>query len=366
MFQGFYDGKKVFVTGHTGFKGAWLTLWLKELGAEVHGYSWPAPTTPSLHELLAGKACARETIDDIRNLAALKQAVQTCQPDILFHLAAQPIVRRSYADPMETFTINGTGTANVLEAVRQLELSCAIVAVTSDKCYENQGWDFGYRESDPMGGHDVYSMSKGVSELVVQSWRRSFFEVNPKLGQVATARAGNVIGGGDYAEDRLVPDCIRSLMHAQPVGIRNPAATRPWQHVLDCLSGYLWLGARLGAAAKPSPLAGAFNFGPGLQANVPVSKVVEEALKWWPGTWQNTSETAAPKEAKLLNLSIDKAARQLGWFPTWELEQAVEYTVRWYHERHVAKNSDMAGYSHAQIRQFCQAAQSKRQAWAVS
>jgi CDP-glucose 4,6-dehydratase len=364
MFLGFYSGKKVLVTGHTGFKGAWLSLWLRELGAAVFGYSWPAPTQPSLHELVAGQVFAGECIEDIRNLAALKQWLGDVRPDVVFHLAAQPLVRRSYAEPLETFAINTIGTANLLEAVRQSELPCAVVVVTSDKCYENQGWDHGYRENDPMGGHDVYSMSKGAAELVVQSWRRSFFEGNPKLGPVATARAGNVIGGGDYAEDRLVPDCIRALMAGQSIAIRNPHSTRPWQHVLDCLSGYLWLGARLATAPKSSPLANAFNFGPGLQANVPVSDVVELLLKSWPGKWHLTGEVTAAKEAKLLNLAIDKAARQLNWFPTWNLEQAIENTVRWYHQRHAGGRADMAAFSREQIHQFTQAAREAGAAWA--
>jgi len=365
MFRGCYQGKKVLVTGHTGFKGAWLSFWLHELGAAVSGYSWPAPTQPNFYELIAKEVFTREWIEDIRNLGVLKQALQQTTPDFVFHLAAQALVRRSYAEPLETFTINATGTAKLLEAIRQLELPCTVVVVTSDKCYENQGWDFGYREGDPMGGHDVYSMSKGAAELVVQSWRRAFFECNARLGQVASARAGNVIGGGDYADDRLVPDCVRSLMAGQSVGIRNPTATRPWQHVLDCLSGYLWLGASLAAAAKPSPLASAFNFGPGLQANLPVAAVVDLVLKWWPGKWHVTPETAPLKEAKLLNLAIDKATRQLGWFPTWTLELAIEHTIRWYYQRHVERNSDMLDLSRRQIQQFCQAAIAQHAAWTL-
>lgn len=364
MFHGYYQGKRVLVTGHTGFKGGWLSLWLSELGARVYGYGWPAPTQPSLFELLGPAVFAGQRIEDIRNFSAFKAFLGEVRPDLVFHLAAQALVRRSYAEPLETLSINTLGTANVLEAIKQLELPCAVVVVTSDKCYENQSWDYGYRESDPMGGHDVYSMSKGAAELIVQSWRRAFFAVNPKLGPVATARAGNVIGGGDYAADRLVPDCIRALQSGQSIAIRNPAATRPWQHVLDCLSGYLWLGAKVALAGKSSPLADAFNFGPGLQANVPVARLVELILREWPGQWHQVAEAAPAAEAKLLCLSIDKAARQLAWFPTWGLEQAIEQTVRWYRERHMAGKANMVEYSRQQIAAFVQAARTKGLAWA--
>lgn len=364
MFADYYHGKSVLVTGHTGFKGSWLCLWLKELGARVAGYGWPAPTNPSHYELIHQATFTQECNDDIRNLESLRRTLRETAPAVVFHLAAQPLVRRSYADPLDTFTINTVGTANVLEAVRQLELPCTVVVISSDKCYENQGWEFGYREIDPLGGHDVYSMSKGAAELVVQSWRRSFFLPNPKLGQVATARAGNVIGGGDYAEDRLVPDCIRSLIAGQSIAIRNPKATRPWQHVLDCLSGYLWLGARLAQAGRSSPLASAFNFGPGAQANQPVSTLVEGILKQWPGQWHLVNEGQAPHEAGRLNLSIDKAAHLLNWHPTWSLNEALEQTVRWYHHRHALNHPDMPGFSRSQIQAFAQTAQIKQIAWA--
>src|SRR6185503_11801912 len=217
MFQGFYQGKRVLVTGHTSFKGAWLTLWLHRLGAEVWGVSLPPPTVPNLHEIIKGQAFAGEIECDIRNLEALSAAVAKAKPEVIFHLAAQPIVRRSYAEPLETFATNAVGTANLLECVRRAELPCLLIIITSDKCYENREWEFAYRENDPLGGHDVYSMSKAASELVAQSWNKSFFVPNPKLGPVVTVRAGNVIGGGDYAADRIVPDCVRALRDKKPI-----------------------------------------------------------------------------------------------------------------------------------------------------
>ena len=363
MFHGFYQGRRVLVTGHTGFKGGWLCLWLQALGARVSAFSLPPPTQPSLYELLDPAAFEQERLADLRNFEALAQTLRQTQPEIVFHLAAQALVRRSYREPLETFAINALGTAHLLEALRQMESPAAVVVVTSDKCYENQGWDFAYRENDALGGHDVYSMSKAAAELVTQAWRRSFFDPNPALGPVASARAGNVIGGGDYAEDRLIPDCVRALLQQRPIGLRNPSATRPWQHVLDCLSGYLWLGARLATAGRPNPLADAFNFGPGPQANVPVQTVVELFLQHWPGQWERRQENAPPKEAPLLNLSIDKAVRRLDWRPVWDLPEAVAHTARWYHERHVAHNPDMAAWSRQQIHQYCADAATRGAVW---
>ncbi len=363
MFDGFYRDKRILVTGHTGFKGGWLSLWLKQLGASVWGAGLPAPTTPSLHELIRTHAFAGDIHCDVSQFGQVEAAIAESRPNLIFHMAAQPLVRRSYAEPLDTLMTNAIGTAHLLEAVRRSESPCSVVVITTDKCYENQNWDHGYRESDPLGGHDVYSMSKAAAELIVQSWRKSFFQPNPKLGPVATARAGNVIGGGDYAEDRIVPDCVRALLGQQPIRVRNPAATRPWQHVLDCLSGYLWLGARLTQGGKNSSLAGAFNFGPGVQANVPVRDLVEAILKHWPGRWEQMGDGNAPHEASKLNLAIDKAAAQLQWFPTWDFREAIEQTVVWYHQRHAASNPDMLAYSLAQIDTFTSAAKTKRLAW---
>ncbi|MHB8519336.1 MAG: CDP-glucose 4,6-dehydratase [Limisphaerales bacterium] len=363
MFERFYAGKRVLVTGHTGFKGGWLSLWLAKLGASVWGLARKPPTNPNLHEVIAAGTFEGQFDCDIRNGPALTEAVARVAPEVIFHLAAQPLVRRSYADPVETMETNVLGTVQVMEAVRRAELPCTLVVVTSDKCYENRGWEFGYRENDPLGGHDVYSTSKAAAELVVQAWRKSFFTPNPKLGPVASARGGNVIGGGDYAEDRIVPDAVRALLEERPIPLRNPAATRPWQHVLDCLSGYLWLGARLGRAGKDSALAGAFNFGPGVQAEVPVARLAAEILRHWPGECRDVSKPGAPHEARTLTLAIDKAAALLEWFPTWEFSEAIRQTVAWYRARHVDKNSDMRAFSLAQIETFSEAAARKQLAW---
>jgi len=364
MFRGYYDGTSVLVTGHTGFKGGWLSLWLSELGAKVHGVSLPAPTKPSFHELLPPDVFASQTECDIRDLRRLGEAVIRARPRVLFHLAAQPLVRRSYAEPMETLETNVLGTANILEAVRRAELPCVVVVVTSDKCYENREWNYAYRENDPLGGHDVYSMSKAAAELVAQAWNKSFFLPDEKLGPVVTARAGNVIGGGDYAEDRLVPDCVRSLMAGKPIAVRNPDAVRPWQHVLESLSGYLWLGARVGREGKTSEAAAAFNFGPEPAARQPVRRLVEEILKVWPGSWTDASDPGSPHEAKLLSLSVEKAAAVLGWSPVWGFKEAIGRTVSWYYERHARRNPDMAGYSRGQIEMYWADAAAKGLRWA--
>jgi CDP-glucose 4,6-dehydratase len=366
MFNGYYQGKRVLVTGHTGFKGGWLSLWLKQLGASVWGISLPAPTDPNLHELIRGHAFAGEIECDIRNLEALTAAVKKVQPQVVFHLAAQPIVRRSYTEPLETFQTNALGTAHLLEALRRLKWNCLTLVITSDKCYENREWEFAYRENDALGGHDIYSMSKAATELVAQAWNRSFFEPDAALGPVATVRAGNVIGGGDYAADRIVPDCIRALADKKPILVRNPAAVRPWQHVLECLSGYLWLAARLAAAGKQSPLAGPFNFGPEPSARQPVRRLVEEILGIWPGEWVDGSQPGSVHEARLLSLSIEKAGGLLGWLPAWEFQEAVRRTVQWYHRRHVSNTPDLLQFSQSQIADYTEAARSKRLAWAAA
>lgn len=364
MFGNFYTGKRVLVTGHSGFKGGWLALWLNHLGASVWGLGLQPPTSPNFYELIRDRIFEGEINCDIRQAKPLLEAIQRINPDLIFHLAAQALVGRSYAEPLETLETNVLGTAYLLDSIRQLGLSCALVVVTSDKCYENRQWDFGYREIDPLGGHDVYSMSKAAAELVAQSWRRAFFLPNTRLGNLATARAGNVIGGGDYAQDRLVPDCIRALLANQPIPVRNPLATRPWQHVLDCLSGYLWLGARLAQTDKNSPLASGFNFGPGPQANRSVAELVQEILSLWPGQWLDASNAQAPHEAKSLNLTIDKAASLLQWTPNWDLREAIHHTIAWYKKRHVEGYSDMTKYSRGQIDAYCSSAHAKHLIWA--
>jgi len=366
-FNNFYAGRRALVTGHTGFKGGWLSLWLSKLGAKVGGISLEAPTDPNFYEIIRPGVFAWEQKCDVCDLKALGSAINQWKPDIIFHMAAQSLVRRSYANPVETFETNALGTAHLLEAVRCNELPCPVIVITTDKCYENHGGECGYRETDPLGGHDVYSMSKAAAELVVQSWRKSFFLLDPKLGNVASVRAGNVIGGGDYAGDRIVPDCIRALQAGRPILVRNPSATRPWQHVLDCLSGYLWLGACLAGAEKQSPLASAFNFGPGADSNLPVRKLVNEILKIWPGRWEQINEPNAPREAGKLNLDIGKAAELLQWFPTWSFTEAIQKTIVWYHERHaMGKNPDMLNFSLGQIDAFTAAAAARQIRWAQS
>jgi len=359
-----YASRRVFVTGHTGFKGGWLSLWLQKLGAQVVGFSLPPAAPPNLHGTLGEKVFTREIFGDIRHAGTVAEAVRAAQPDFIFHLAAQPLVRLSYAQPVETFEVNVMGTVRLLEAIRAAGLRCPVLVATSDKCYENRGWERGYREADPLGGHDIYSMSKAATELVAQSWRRSFFQTDARLGPLATMRAGNVIGGGDYAADRIVPDCVRALLAGQPIGIRSPQATRPWQHVLDCLSGYLWLGAKLAGPTPEARLADAFNFGPDARSNQPVAALVREFLHHWPGEWRDESHADAPHEANFLHLNTDRAAQWLGWVPTWDFAAAVRETARWYHARHGA-GADMAAFSRAQIAAFTAAAANQRQPWAL-
>jgi len=366
MFASFYKGKRVLVTGHTGFKGGWLSLWLNKLGGSVWGVSLTPPTHPNLHEVIKTDALDGEIQCDVRDLGALAAAVKQIRPQVVFHLAAQPIVRLSYSEPMETLHTNAVGTANLLESVRRAELPCTVIVITSDKCYENREWEFAYRETDNIGGHDVYSMSKAAAELVAQAWNKSFFIPNPKLGPVATVRAGNVIGGGDYALDRIVPDCVRALMAGKPVLVRNPSAVRPWQHVLECLSGYLWLGARLSQESKTSDLAGPFNFGPQTSSRQPVSRLVGEILKLWPGKWLDGSDPKSPHEARLLSLSIEKAGALLGWYPVWDFTETIRRSVAWYYARHEEKKTDMLEFSHRQIDDYAKAAAAENLAWTRS
>jgi CDP-glucose 4,6-dehydratase len=363
MFDDYYQARRVLVTGHTGFKGGWLSLWLKKLGAEVWGLSLPPPTEPNLYEIIQPGTFAGEIECDIRQFEPLAAALNKTRPEIVFHLAAQPIVRHSYVAPLDTFQTNAAGTANLLESVRRAELSCSVVVITSDKCYENREWEFAYRENDPLGGHDIYSMSKAATELVVQAWRRSFFAPNPRLGALATVRAGNVIGGGDYGADRIVPDCVRALTEGKPVLVRNPSAVRPWQHVFECLSGYLLLGARLGREGRSSPLASAFNFGPEPSAQQTVRRLVEEILTSWRGEWVDGSDPKGPHEANRLSLSIEKAAALLSWYPCWDFSEAVQRSVAWYFQRHVQRDAQMLEFSSRQIDDYLEAARRKNLAW---
>ena len=331
-FQSAFRNKNVLITGHTGFKGSWLSLWLDSLGAKVCGYSLPALPTSNFRGSNIAGILARHIEADIRDYRSLKKCLREFAPDFIFHLAAQSLVRESYRHPRETFDANVGGTVNLLEAVRELNRPCAVVVVTSDKCYENTGKANGYREGDPMGGHDPYSASKGAVEIITSSYRRSFFLPGcGKLGvKLASARSGNVIGGGDWAQDRIMPDCISSLAGNAPIHVRNPTAIRPWQHVLEPLSGYLLLAAKL-AGKNGKEFSEAWNFGPSARSMHPVKDLVEETIKCWgQGSWRDMSDKNAPHEAACLTLSSEKARRRLGWRNVWDFTRAVEKTVSWY------------------------------------
>jgi CDP-glucose 4,6-dehydratase len=324
-FGDIYRGKRVLVTGHTGFKGSWLTLWLHELGAEVTGIALPPETQPNHWELLG--LVVNEHRLDIRDYEALKRVFLAAQPEIVFHLAAQPLVRRSYREPLDTWATNVMGTANVLEACRHTPSVRAIVAITTDKCYENRERPWGYRENDRLGGHDPYSASKAGSELVAASYRSSFFNAEPPP-LLATARAGNVIGGGDWSEDRLIPDLVRAVALNQSLEIRSPLATRPWQHVLESLSGYLLLGQRLLQGDKA--YAEAWNFGPESEGNRTVSEVLGKLNGQWMNMRWHVTEKPQPHEATLLYLDSTKARSKLLWQPVWSLDAALAKTADWY------------------------------------
>ena len=331
LFGGCYFGKKVFLTGHTGFKGSWAALWLTKLGAEVTGFALEAPTNPNHLDLL--NLDIKSIIGDIRDAKALSEAMIDARPDVVIHMAAQPLVRYSYDEPVETFETNVMGTVNLLEACRKVPSIRAIINITTDKCYENKEWLWGYRENDPMGGYDPYSASKGCAELVASSYRNSFFN-NDDYGKkhntlLASVRAGNVIGGGDWALDRLIPDIIRATVNKEKVEIRSPRATRPWQHVLEPISGYLALGQKL--IEGEISFAEAWNFGPEDSSVVDVENVVKSVKKHWDTFEYIINEQAANlHEAKLLKLDSSKAAFKLGWKSSWSYEQAFERTILWY------------------------------------
>ncbi|MCX7872054.1 MAG: CDP-glucose 4,6-dehydratase [Verrucomicrobiae bacterium] len=363
MFNNIYKDKVVLVTGHTGFKGGWLSLWLNELGAKVWGFSNGVPTEPSFYEILDRRIFAGEINGDISNCESIRSAIKKIKPDFIFHLAAQSLVRVGYEKPLETVHTNIIGTVNLLESVRIENIPCDILVITSDKCYENRGWEYGYREVDALGGYDPYSASKAAAEIVTHAWYRSYFMEESRLGKIATGRAGNVIGGGDYAKDRIVPDAVRALIAGKPIPVRNPDATRPWQHVLDCLSGYLWLGACLQKSDKGSQYVGAFNFGPPLASNRTVKELVEEILKTWHGEWRHVEEKNAPHEATYLYVASDKAFNVLKWKSTWDFAKSVYQSADWYLRRHQIKESQMMGYSIHQIEQYCDDARRTGQVW---
>jgi len=347
----FWCGKRVFLTGHTGFKGSWLSLWLQSLGAEVHGLALEPPSTPNLFTVAqVATGMASHTHGDIRDLATVQNALKAARPEIVIHMAAQALVRVSYAEPVETYATNVMGTVHVLESARHTSSVKAIVVVTTDKCYDNKEWPWGYRENEPMGGHDPYSNSKGCAELVTSAYRNSFLQTSGIA--VGSARAGNVIGGGDWAADRLLPDILRAFEQNKPVTIRNPHATRPWQHVLEPLSGYLTLAEHL--YKQGQAYAEGWNFGPKDDDARPVKWIVAHMVNSWGkgASWQHDGGVH-PHEANYLKLDISKARARLGWQPRWSLATALEFITSW-HQAYLA-NNDMKKLCQAQIQQYSSA-----------
>jgi CDP-glucose 4,6-dehydratase len=359
MFGGFYHGRRVLVTGDTGFKGSWLCLWLRSLGATVSGFALPPATSPALPGVFGLERLVEHRDGDLRDAAAVSAAIAAARPEVVFHLAAQPLVRASYADPKGTFDVNVGGTVNVLEAIRASRSVQAAVIVTTDKCYENREWCWGYRESDALGGHDPYSASKGAAEIAVASWRRSFFASGPC---VASARAGNVIGGGDWAKDRIVTDFVESIRAGRSLALRNPQATRPWQHVLEPLSAYLHLAWRL-ASEGGRAYADAWNFGPDDASVITVEELARALVAaWGSGEVVVAPQSGAPHEAGLLKLDCSKASHRLGWRPTWDVREAIQRTVDWY--RSFYAGGDAAALAAAQIDAYAASAAGRGQAWA--
>jgi len=340
MFNNIFKDKKVLITGHTGFKGSWLSIWLKELGADVIGYALDPYTKQDNFNKSNISDHITDIRGDVRDFIKLKETFTKYKPEFVFHLAAQPLVKESYNFPKETYDINISGTVNLLEACRHSESVKVIVNVTSDKCYENREWIWGYRENDPMGGFDPYSASKGCSELVTSSYRNSFFNPDKysKHGKsLSTVRAGNVIGGGDWAKDRIIPDCIRSLQNNKDILIRNPKAIRPWQFVLEPLCGYLLLAKRM--HEEPTEYAGAWNFGPEASSVVSVKSIVQMVIKeWGKGNWYPESQKNKPHEASLLALDINKAKHILNWKPVYNVDIAIKETIAWYKKYSTNKN----------------------------
>lgn len=345
---GQYNKLKVFVTGHTGFKGSWLTLWLNFLGAEVCGYALEPNTKPSMFEVLNLQDKCKSVIGNILDTEKLEKAMSEFKPDIIFHLAAQPLVRLSYAEPVLTYQTNVIGSLNVLEAARKCPSVKAFVNITTDKCYENKEVARGYTENEPMGGYDMYSSSKGCVEIMSSSFRRSFLK-DGKPYAMATARAGNVIGGGDWALDRLIPDCVRFINENKPIEIRNPVAVRPWQHVLEPLSGYLLLGQKL--LEEGSKFAEGFNFGPNEESILTVAEVAKRVAKYYGKGEVVVGEKSPLHEANLLMLNIEKAKSVLNWTPTYSADEAIKETVEWY-KRFYEGGENMLEFTVSQIKDF--------------
>jgi CDP-glucose 4,6-dehydratase len=362
MFQGIYKGARVLVLGHTGFKGSWLAFWLLEQGAEVAGYSLSIPTQPANFEVLGLERRIRHVQGDVRDRARLRSVLDDVRPEFVFHLAAQALVRAAYDDPVTTFETNALGTVNVLECLRHTPSLRAAVIVTSDKCYENVGWDYGYREDDRLGGADPYSASKACAEIVFSSYARSYYQ-RPGAPRIASARAGNVIGGGDWAANRIVPDCMRAWASGQGPIVRSPEATRPWQHVLEPLSGYLWLGACLAAGRAETALE-SFNFGPPSDSDHTVAELIEAMRREWSGPeWKRDDAGAAGKpEADLLKLCCDKALRRLSWAPTLHFAEAAAFTADWYRAHY--EGAEMRALTAKQLAQYESLGRDRGRAWA--
>jgi CDP-glucose 4,6-dehydratase len=368
FFGGLFQGMPVLVTGHTGFKGSWLSAWLIELGAKVIGYSLEPPTAPSNFEVTQLAHRIVDIRNDIRNLDVLRETIEEFKPKVIFHLAAQPIVRVSYLSPKDTFDVNVGGTVNILEAVRLTTSVAAVICITSDKCYQNQEWVWGYRENDQLGGRDPYSASKAMAELAISAYRQSFFPIERyQVHRVAVAstRAGNVVGGGDWGKDRLVSDCIRALMEGRKIGVRNPDSVRPWQFVLEPLSGYLWLAAKL--LADGSRFAEAWNFGPPERSPVSVRELVQELIKLWgQGDWEDIGSDSSPHEAGLLSLSWEKSASYLDWRPVYAWKEALKATTDWFKSYHENRpHIDMYDTCVEQIKRYSERAHALGVAWAA-
>ena len=359
-----FKDKKVLITGHTGFKGSWLSLWLKQLGADVVGISIDIPSTPSHFISATISDKIKDNRLDLRDSETLKQLVEEVQPDFVFHLAAQALVRPSYKNPLETMTTNAIGSANLLDSLRVLDKKVVAIMITSDKAYDNMEWVWGYRETDRLGGKDPYSASKGMAEIAIRSYVESFFNTPDSNVRVGITRAGNVIGGGDWAVDRIVPDCMEAWAKGKTVDIRSPHATRPWQHVLEPLSGYLCLAENLYMSNKHH--GEAYNFGPTADQNYPVSKLIDEMSKYWDQIkWNDVSNREEHvHEAGLLKLNCDKALFDLEWHSTLQFEETVRMTVEWYKEYYQSKGSSMYDFTIGQIEEYTEVARRSNISWA--
>ena len=350
---GIFKNKRILITGDTGFKGSWLSYWLHLLGAEIFGYAEPPEREYDHFKLLGLEHCITHIDGDIRDYSQLKEFMASAQPEFVFHLAAQPIVRKSFQDPRDTMDTNIGGTVNILEAVRETSSVRVLVSVTSDKCYQNKEWCWGYRENDDLGGKDPYSASKAAAELVISAYQDSFYSRRARFG-AASVRAGNVIGGGDWSDDRIVPDCIRALQKRQPIILRNPKSTRPWQHVLEPLSGYLHLAACL--YRDPSGFPGSYNFGPDSREIHTVEDVARALIDTWgEGSITISPRDGDPPEAGLLHLNCDKAHQMLGWYPRWDFNKTIEKTAQWY--KCVKEGAEVSSVTRQQIIEYMESSQ---------